>query len=436
MLYGFGSATLSGVGSIAQNPATYGGLNTAAFGLSSTDNAEPVTNNYSLSLAQQFPARSILQISYVGNNSNSLYNNGSTSTVNLNNINALPIGTLYTPQTAATLNGIFPGTCNPTGCTPAQLAVLPATNGTSYTPAGKAYTVPGVQAVRPYPAYTNLTVPLHNTYANYNALQVEYIKQAGRLNYNLNYTWSKAMGILGSAADFNFTAAVNPFSIPSNYGPLNFDRSQIFNASYSYSVGDLVKNPIAGKFANGWLISGITNLQSGPNLQTGVATSPNFALTGNVGPAGSTLPVNAQVILGTPDVSLQPTVTCNLKSNLGPHQYINGACLGVPAIGTNGQYILPYVHGPAYFTTDLTAEKGFKLHRENELRIRIAGFNFLNHGLNSFGTGYAQQLNLNLSDVAGNGSYAGAAYSPSSGFGFAPLKLGRRLVEVSAKYNF
>jgi hypothetical protein len=65
-------------------------------------------------------------------------------------------------------------------------------------------------------------------------------------------------------------------------------------------------------------------------------------------------------------------------------------------------------------------------------RFRIAAFNFLNHGQNSFGTGYAQQTNLSLNGTSINN----AAYSPSSGFGFAPYKLGRRLLEVSAQFTF
>jgi hypothetical protein len=47
--------------------------------------------------------------------------------------------------------------------------------------------------------------------------------------------------------------------------------------------------------------------------------------------------------------------------------------------------------------------------------FRIAAFNFLNHALNSFGTGYAQQTSLTLNGT----TTANAAYSPSSGFGFA-----------------
>ena len=103
--------------------------------------------------------------------------------------------------------------------------------------------------------------------SDYNALQVLYLKQTGHLTYNLNYTFSKALGILGSAANFNFTAAIDPFNLQSNYGPQPFDRSQIFNASYAYQFGRVVENRLIGGLTNGWLVSGITTVESGGNLR-------------------------------------------------------------------------------------------------------------------------------------------------------------------------
>jgi hypothetical protein len=217
---------------------------------------------------------------------------------------------------------------------------------------------------------------------------------------------------------------------------MNFDRSHIFNATYSYSLGKYSNSRSLGALVNNWLISGITSIQSGGNMQTGISgSSPNFNLNGFItAPSEPVLPVNAQVFLGTPDVSLQPVLKCDPRTGLASHQYINGACFGLPGInsGQNGQYIFPYAQGPTFFNTDLTAEKGFSLGGERNLRFRIAAFNFLNHALNSFGTGYAQQTNLSL-----NGASASTAtYSPSTDFGFAPQKLGRRLLEVSAKFTF
>jgi hypothetical protein len=437
-LQGFGDNTLEGVNTLNLNPNTYGntGLGSTEtyispatiYGLDPNDNREPVTNNYSFSIARQMPGNWILQASYVGNNSNSLMDNGTTQAVVLDNINAIPVGTLFTPTAAAAINAAAPGSCNATGCTPVQAASL-----------DNIYNYPGdkaVQKARPYPNYSQILEPEHNTYANYNGVQIEGIKHIGRLNFNANYSFSKALGILGSSADFNWTAGIDPFHLANNYGPLNFDRTQVLNLSYSYQTGKFTDAHLLGGFINNWLVSGITNLQSGPDMQTGVSASPGYYVQGNINQGANAYPVESQSILGTPDVNLQPVLKCNPKSGLAAHQYLNPACFALPALGTNGAYIEPYAHGPAFFDSDLTLEKGFGLGEGRNLRFRIAGFNFLNHPLNSFGTGYASQTTLQLSDTSATGTPQSATYNPASGFGSAPLKLGRRLMEVSAKFTF
>jgi hypothetical protein len=431
-LQGFGDNTLEGVNTLHLNPATFGnagGTETyippaTVYGLDPNDNKEPVTNNYSLSVAHQMPGHFILQASYVGNNSNSLMDNGTTQAVVLDNINAIPVGTLYLPSTATIENTEKPGACNPTGCTPAQVAALDGIH--NYT--GDA----AVQLVRPYNRYNQILVPEHNTYANYNAFQIEAIKQAGKLNFNVNYTFSKALGILGSSADFNWTAGIDPFHLASNYGPMNFDRTQVLNLAYSYQTGKITEERMLGGLVNHWLISGITNVQSGPNMQTGVSPSPGYYLQGVINAPSGSYGVSSQTILGTPDVNLQPVITCDPRNGRAAHQYVNPSCFALPALGTNGQNIEPYAHGPAFFNTDLALEKGFSVGGERRIRFRYAAFNFLNHPLNSFGTGYASQTTLQLS---GN-SPSTATYNPANGFGSAPLKLGRRLSEISLKYEF
>jgi hypothetical protein len=438
-LMGFGDNTLEGVNSLHLNPTTYGntGLGSTEtyispatiYGLDPTDNKEPVTNNYSFSIARQMPGDWTLQASYVGNNSNSLMDNGTTQAVVLDNVNAIPVGTLFTATAAAKINAAAGyNACNPTGCTPVQAASLD--NIYNYT-GDKA-----VQKARPFPNYSQILEPKHNTYANYNGFQLEAIKHAGPLNFNVNYSFSKALGILGSSADFNWTAGIDPFNLANNYGPLNFDRTQVLNLSYSYQTGKLTDERRLGGFINHWLISGITNVQSGPNMQTGVSASPGYYLQGNIGQGANAYPVESQSILGTPDVNLQPVLTCNPRGNLQSHQYLNPACFALPATGTNGQYIEPYAHGPAFFNSDLTLEKGFSMGGNRNMRIRMAGFNFLNHPLHSFGTGYASQTILQLSDTSATGSPATATYNPTEGFGSAPMKLNRRLMEVSAKFTF
>ena len=43
---------------------------------------------------------------------------------------------------------------------------------------------------------------------------------------------------------------------------------------------------------------------------------------------------------------------------------------------------------------------------------------------------------LQLSDTSATGTPGTATYNPTENFGSAPQKLGRRLMEVSAKFSF
>src|ERR1700688_4627872 len=67
---------------------------------------------------------------------------------------------------------------------------------------------------------------------------------------------------------------------------------------------------------NTWLISGITNLASGPKMQTGVSFSAGFYMQGTISGPNGTYAVSNQTILGTPDVNLQPTLKCDPRSGL------------------------------------------------------------------------------------------------------------------------
>jgi hypothetical protein len=96
----------------------------------------------------------------------------------------------------------------------------------------------------------------------------------------------------------------------------------------------------------------------------------------------------------------------------------------------------PYIHGPAYVGSDLTAEKGFRVGERRELRVRAAAFNFLNHPLSSFIPQYANEVNLNLGNITPGAGTGDAKFDPTSGFGSAPYKQGRRVAQLSATYSF
>src|ERR1035437_9910964 len=138
----------------------------------------------------------------------------------------------------------------------------------------------------PYPNYSGLGLINHGAWANYNALLVSWNKREGALTYALNYTFSKTMGIISNAID--------PINIHTDYGVLNVDRTHVFNASYAYEVGNRFRNNrLEGAFLNGWMISGITGLQSGPPIL------PSFSLSMGLGGTDAT----TDVVLKNPDGS-------------------------------------------------------------------------------------------------------------------------------------
>ena len=143
---------------------------------------------------------------------------------------------------------------------------------------------------------------------------------------------------------------------------MNFDRTQVLNLSYSYQTGKFTTQRFAGRRS-----STTGSSRESPTSRVAPTCRPASALR----PATmcratsdrARLPTVSSntTILGTPDVNLQPVLKCNPTSGLGSHQYLNPNCFGLPATGTNGQYIEPYAHGPAFFNSDLTLEKGFGL---------------------------------------------------------------------------
>ena len=313
------------------------------YALDANDDKQPVTYDYNMTVDQVMPWGGNLELSYVGNQSHDTFTAG-----NLSNQNYIPLGGLFQPD-----------------------------------PLTGAVTLPGsgqqvIADYRPYPNYSSVFVPNHIGYGNYNGLQISYEKQKGAFIYRVNYTWSKALGIRG---DYRTGTVGDPSNLRNNYGYLGFNRNNIVNATYSWQVGNLYKgNRFVAHVVNQWEFSGITGLQSGPDIAV-LTGGGNFALGANVTytpPGANTsvvVPTGNTSFLGTPDITLQPIVTCDPRKNLHNdpklgHQYINGSCFALPQYGSNGNFELPDVHGPAYFDSDLTVKRSCPPPREAEPTVQ------------------------------------------------------------------
>ncbi|HEV2691093.1 MAG TPA: carboxypeptidase regulatory-like domain-containing protein, partial [Bryobacteraceae bacterium] len=364
------------------------------------DNRQPQTQSYSFTIAQRLPYTSLFEVAYVGNKSDYLSNWNN----NLGSINALPQGTLFKIPGFFTTNGASPSA----GATDAlrPFSLYGGSNG-------------GIKQIN------------HQAYSNYNALQASWNKQSGHINFLINYTFSKALGIRGEGGG---PGGLDPLILANDYGVLPNDRTQIFNIAYVIEIPRLgTHNRFLSGAANGWKVSGISQFQSGVNLQASVST--NFNLSYNL-PAGTVLPegtvlssstgLNSSIITGSPDYGILPVLTCDPRKGLQTNQFINGNCFAPPTPGHNGSLIMPYLRGPAFFNQDVSLFKDFAISEHQRLQFRFSGYNFLNHPLTSFISG---DNNFNL-------SFNNAGQLSNPRFGYADWKIGHRIIQLAVKYNF
>ena len=363
----------------------------------STDDKQAYTDNWNFTISRQLPWSSILEVSYIGNRSEDIPSSGNGGSAGFNtlNINLVPVGAML----ASANGGVDPATLNS-------------------------------QNFRPLLGYGDLYEATNNAHANYNALQVVWARTKGRYTINLNYTFSKAMGIENCNGNL-----CDQFNVNNNYGVQSNNRPQLFNAVYSVQLPNPTTNKLLGGFVNGWQVSGVLQLESGPNL-TGFQNQ-NFGMNYNnaiipgsisaLNPKG--IAISNVSLLGTPNIQLNPIMTCSPTSNLGPHQWINGNCFAAPTqVGQNGNTVLPPIYGPAFFSWDMGLFKNFAITEHKSLQFRVNGYNWLNHPLWSFN---GNNLNLSYTQNA-----AGDLTQSNSTFGTAVNKQGHRIVELAVKFYF
>jgi hypothetical protein len=384
------------------------GCDNTAFGLQQGDTEQPLTWTYSFTASQQLNSNTLFELSYQGSQSRHLLTQWESGAPgDLENINAIPVGTLFKPDPY-------------TGAVEAPEAISNADAIGDY---------------RQFPYYSQVNVIRHALYANYNALQASIKRTAGRFLYSVNYTWAKDLGVFGS---YNTGNVIDSTNIRPNYGPLLGDRSDVVNATFSFDSGRFNHgNHFTRGALSSYTLSGILNLQSGADVQR-ILTS-NFNLQGNItNPAGTTAtnyndyPISNTTFIGTPDVVLQPALLCDPRTaiNRSQHQYLNGNCFTLPSYGVNGPAEIPYIHAPAYFDFDARLSKAFKVGEKKDIQMQLSAFNVINRANYSFSSKFPTEQTLYY-----NGTSAASATKPSD-FGFADFRFGRRVAEISLKYNF
>ena len=342
------------------------------------ESSMPHTYSYSLALQRQLGSGSVLSFSYVGNTSRSL--------IGWPDINPVPQGS----ETGQSWPGSWMDSSH-----------------------------------RQYQNIAGIYPAAHVLGSNYNSLQVSASRTKGPVNYWLSYTFSKALG--NNSAD--------SFDLSRSYGPLAWDRSQSLKLAYNITLPAVSKkymggHPAGNALLDGWQVSGNIELDSGaPVFVLGPSFPGGYAI-GMVGTGdlGGVTQLGGRYIAGTPDESAVPLVTCNPAAGLAAHQVFNPSCFQSPTPGHNGNFAIPYIHGPWYNNADVSLFKSFNMGEGRRLQFRGEAFNVLNHPLWGFSS----------NDTALQLDYAAFGATPTNAATAGTLtnKFGHRIVQLELKFYF
>jgi len=257
-----------------------------------------------------------------------------------------------------------------------QIRDLNATNyGTNFRPSSIDNTLTGgrplpANFLRPYLGYSSIQYMEFASNSNYNALQAQLTKRlSSRLTFHVSWTLSKVLDVADTP-----NSAVNPvLNYKSrNYGPAGFDRHQNAVINFVYSLPRLSvawNNRFSRQALDGWEVSGIVSMISGPPTAIGYTFVTATDITGASG-----VGIDSRV-----DLLCNPNLPSSKRTF---SQAFNTSCITAPTkaglgIGNASKY--PYI-GPGVENVDLSLFKNFNLGGETrKLQFRFETYNTLNH---------------------------------------------------------
>lgn len=187
---------------------------------------------------------------------------------------------------------------------------------------------------------------------------------SGGLQFNLHYTWSRAISYRDADLLLGADRPQDPDNIRLERGPAPFDLPHVFSADYVYRLpfGMSAGASRLAKAVGGWELSGIFTAASGPVI--------NLTQTSAIPGA-------------RPDYVGGDAIRSNFQDTL---QYLNPAAFQlVPVISASGATSRPgtlgrnSLRGPATWRWDAAVGKNFRLHERATLQLRADLFNALNH---------------------------------------------------------
>ena len=325
--------------------------------LNKTMYKNPTSYQYSAGIQQQIGARTVLAVSYVGNQGR--YESYAQE-INMPALSVLP--TLFDPTT-----GKYNGKAN---------------------------------LVKPYLGYSSIKVDQNGQNSHYNSMQVSLTSHLRDLQLQAGYTLSRAIdpssNIGGDGNDLN--TVTNPYAgWQYDVGPSVIDRTHVayVNFIYDLPVFRHSSNRFAKDFLGGWQLSGIVNVMSGLPVNLGIS-APN------------------SVCSAVPNCSLRPSSSGSVHYPRSATTFAGGSknqtvlwfdpstfsinTLGSNGVATWGNFGYDGVRGPGRDNWNLAMFKTFAAGERLHFELRAESYNTWNHtqfrGVNAtIGTADAGKIN-------------------------------------------
>ena len=293
------------------NPASITGLAVHKYN-------QPVSYQYSAGVQRQLNARSVMSISYVGNQ-NRYQNDYHQSN--------LPDES-YLPELIA---------------------------GKQYT------TAPGL----PYPGFQSINMSTNEANSHYNGLQVDFNSQIRQLTMRAFYTLSRTVDpTLGGNGGADLSNVSNPYlGWRYDSGPGGYDRTHNGAVNFIYDIPFLQNSPnrLLKSTLGGWEISGIVTMTSGLPI--------NPQLTGG------------QSSNGLPNATNRPDLTGKVSYPHKVGEWFDTTAFSPPAVGAWGNAGFNSLRGPGRDNWNLSVFKSFPFSEDGNRRFefRAESFNVWNH---------------------------------------------------------
>ena len=282
---------------------------------------------YSVGVQQGFGAKSVLSVSYVGNQSR--HQNDYRET----NLPAQSLLPAITAGTAGSYNSLVPFL--------------------------------GFHSIKQSETVQN---------GHYNSLQAEFRSQMTRdISLQAAYTFSKAYDpATGSNNVQDLNAVSNPYNIAYDNGPSNLDRRNIAFVNFIYDVPFLKNSPnrLLKSTVGGWQVSGIVSIVSGNPLNITEGGIAYNAATG-VGNITSVLP----------NSNNRPDVNGSVATPHTVATWFGTSAFSPTQAGLFGNFPRNSVYGPGRQNWNIAFFKSFVFSetRGSRLELRAETFNTFNH---------------------------------------------------------